>query len=133
MTPGVGSSRSSPHTRPEPAASGVTVSLTVVGSQATGGAGSGSLSGVENLTGSNFPDSLTGDTMANVLTGNGGADTLAAGGGANTVLGGAGDDTLTPGAGPDTLNGGPNDTVSPGDSCSADGGTNVVSNCETLI
>jgi serralysin len=42
-------------------ASGVTVSLAVAGAQNTVGAGSDTLTGIENLTGSSFNDVLTGD------------------------------------------------------------------------
>jgi Ca2+-binding RTX toxin-like protein len=77
------------------AASGVTVSL--VAGTASGGGGSDTLAGIENLTGSAYNDTLTGDAVANVLTGNAGADTL---------TGNAGNDTLTGGAGNDTMNGG---------------------------
>jgi len=64
---------------------GVTVSLGIAGQQATGGSGSDTLTGIENLTGTVSADTLTGNAGANVLNGFGGADTL---------LGGAGDDTL---------------------------------------
>jgi Ca2+-binding RTX toxin-like protein len=50
------------------AAAGVTVNLSVAGPQATG-AGSDSLSEIENLTGSAFGDALTGDAGANRLEG----------------------------------------------------------------
>ena len=70
----------------------VTVSLSVTGAQATGGAGTDTLSGIENLTGSAFADTLTGDTGVNVLTGGAGDDSLDGGGGADTLIGGAGDD-----------------------------------------
>jgi Ca2+-binding RTX toxin-like protein len=39
----------------------VTVSLAVAGAQNTVGAGSDTLTGIENLTGSSFNDVLTGD------------------------------------------------------------------------
>jgi Ca2+-binding RTX toxin-like protein len=69
------------------AMSGVTVSLALAGAQATGGAGSDTLSGIENLTGSAFNDVLTGDAAANILSGGDGADTFvfAAGSGQDTV------------------------------------------------
>ncbi|MBY0337628.1 MAG: FG-GAP-like repeat-containing protein [Acetobacteraceae bacterium] len=70
------------------AGAGVTVSLAVATSQNTGGAGTDTLSNVENLAGSGFADTLTGDA------------------GANTLSGGAGNDVLDGGAGNDTLNGG---------------------------
>jgi Ca2+-binding RTX toxin-like protein len=49
---------------------GVTVSLALTSAQATGGSGSDTLLGIENLTGSAYADSLTGNGLAgNVLTG----------------------------------------------------------------
>jgi Ca2+-binding RTX toxin-like protein len=60
---------------------GVTVSLALQGTaQNTGGAGTDTLAGFQNLLGSASNDSLTGDA------------------GENTLSGGAGDDTLNPGA-----------------------------------
>jgi Ca2+-binding RTX toxin-like protein len=59
------------------AASGVTVSLALTVAQATGGSGSDTLSGFENLIGSAFADTLTGAA------------------GVNTLIGGAGNDTYT--------------------------------------
>jgi Ca2+-binding RTX toxin-like protein len=74
---------------------GSTVGVTVViNSSASGGDAEGDvLSGMENLTGSNFKDSLTGSSVANVLNGGEGDDTLKGAGGADTLIGGAGIDT----------------------------------------
>jgi len=82
---------------------GVTVNLSLAGVQNTVGAGSDSLSGIENLTGSAFADTLTGDTGANRLDGGAGNDTLDGGDGDDVLNGGAGDDVLTGGAGNDTV------------------------------
>src|SRR6185436_4909885 len=49
------------------AASAVTVSLAAAGAQNTQGAGSDTLSSIENLTGSGFNDTLTGNASANTL------------------------------------------------------------------
>jgi large repetitive protein len=95
------------------AASGVNVSLTLHGSvQDTGGAGSDTLTNIENLTGSAFNDTLTGDANANTLSGLAGDDTLNGGAGDDTLDGGAGsdtasysDDTLTGNAGANILSG----------------------------
>jgi Ca2+-binding RTX toxin-like protein len=76
----------------EHAASGVTISLAINSAQSTGGAGSDTLSGFENLTGSASGDVLTGSSGANVLSGLAGNDTLNGGGGADTLTGGAGID-----------------------------------------
>ena len=77
----------------------------------TGGTGTGgdaqgdTLSGFENLLGSNFADTLTGNTGANRLDGGAGADTLNGGGGNDTLVGGAGAgrDSLDGGAGADVF------------------------------
>lgn len=68
------------------ATSGVTVSLALTTAQITGGAGTDTVLGFENLTGSAFDDVLTGSTAANVMEGGLGND---------TINGGAGTDTLT--------------------------------------
>jgi Ca2+-binding RTX toxin-like protein len=70
---------------------GVTVSLAT--GTGTGGSAQGdTLSGVENLTGSNYNDSLSGDTGANILSGGAGDDILAGGAGADSLDGGTGND-----------------------------------------
>ncbi|MES3025321.1 MAG: calcium-binding protein, partial [Pseudomonadota bacterium] len=75
------------------AAAGVTVSLAASGAQATGGSGSDTLAGVENLVGTAFADALTGSSGANALTGGAGNDVLDGGAGADTMSGGDGADT----------------------------------------
>ena len=70
----------------------VTVSLTT-NSGSGGHAQDDTLSGVENLTGSDHNDTLIGNTGANTLTGGAGNDTLEGKGGADTIDGGAGADT----------------------------------------
>ena len=72
---------------------GVTVNLALTSAQNTIRAGTDTLSGFENLTGSEFNDTLTGTTAANVLTGLGGNDILNGGAGADWMLGGTGNDT----------------------------------------
>ena len=72
---------------------GVTVNLSLTSAQNTITAGTDTLSGFENLTGSQFNDTLTGTTAANVLTGLGGNDMLNGGAGADRMLGGTGNDT----------------------------------------
>ncbi|WP_185966231.1 retention module-containing protein [Ectopseudomonas mendocina] len=67
------------------ATSGVTVSLASSAPQNTGGAGTDTLSGIENLIGSNFGD---------MLTGNSGDNTLSALVGNDILIGGAGNDTF---------------------------------------
>jgi Ca2+-binding RTX toxin-like protein len=81
------------------AAAGVTVNLSVIGVQNTGGAGSDSLTGIENLIGSAFGDVLTGDAGDNRIDGGAGNDQLnLQNGGNDTVIGGAGNDTFFFGA-----------------------------------
>ncbi len=77
----------------EHAGAAVAVSLATTAAQNTGGAGTDTLSGFENLMGSAFDDTLTGSTAANVLTGLAGNDTLNGGAGADTMVGGLGNDT----------------------------------------
>ena len=71
----------------------VTVDLSVSTAQVTGGAGTDTLSGIENLIGSNFNDVLTGDAFANLISGGVGNDTINGGAGLDTMVGGVGDDT----------------------------------------
>ena len=86
-------------------AAGVTVNLaTGVGSG--GDAQGDTLSGIENLTGSNSADNLTGDNNSNTLMGNGGNDVLIGGVGQDVLDGGDGVDYLEGGAGADRLIGG---------------------------
>jgi len=82
-------------------ANGVTVNLAT--NVNTGGDAQGdSLTGIENVTGSNYNDALTGDSNDNTLTGGAGNDTLVGGAGNDTLIGGAGNDTLVGGTGIDT-------------------------------
>ena len=102
---------------------GYTVDLgnTAVGAQLiTAGANSSTftLSGIENVEGSDGNDSITGDANANLLqgalgndslSGGDGNDSLNGGGGSDILNGGNGNDTLDAGYGNDTLNGGGGD------------------------
>ncbi|CAG8865173.1 retention module-containing protein [Pseudomonas fluorescens] len=85
------------------ASAGVTVDLSLLGGQNTLGAGSDTLTGIENLTGSNFNDTLTGDNNGNVINGGLGNDILNGGGGDDWLIGGLGNNTLTGGTGADTF------------------------------
>ncbi|BBT79967.1 structural toxin protein RtxA [Aeromonas veronii] len=84
----------------------VTVSLNTELQQNTSGAGQDTISGIENLIGSNFGDTLTGNGSANVLFGAGGNDTLVGLGGDDVLIGGEGIDLLVGGSGNDMLTGG---------------------------
>ena len=85
------------------ATAGVTVNLGLLGAQDTLGAGIDTLTGIENLTGSNYNDTLTGDNNSNIINGGLGNDVLNGGGGDDFLIGGLGNNTLTGGAGADTF------------------------------
>lgn len=71
----------------------VTADLARSDPQDTGGGGTDTLIGVEDLTGSQFADVLTGNAEANLLDGGFGSDTLTGAGGVDTLNGNAGDDS----------------------------------------
>ncbi|TCV67143.1 retention module-containing protein [Pseudomonas fluorescens] len=85
------------------ATSAVTVNLGLLAAQNTLGAGTDTLSRIENLVGSNFNDTLTGDGASNRLDGGLGHDVLNGGGGDDLLIGGLGNNTLTGGSGADTF------------------------------
>lgn len=66
---------------------GITVDLTLQGTSQITGAGSWTISGIENLSGGIGNDTLIGDSNANVLAGNTGNDTLRGGDGNDTLYG----------------------------------------------
>ncbi|RMI03491.1 calcium-binding protein (plasmid) [Sinorhizobium meliloti] len=74
------------------ATKGVTVNLTTGVAQDSFGS-QDTLSGIENVRGTNFKDSITGNSSANFLRAFAGADTLNGATGADVMRGGAGDDT----------------------------------------
>jgi len=92
------------------ASDGVTVNLSVTTAQATGGAGSDTLSGFEDLTGSNDGDVLTGDSESNKIFGLDGDDDIR--------VRDTGRDEATCGAGADTV--------------TADSQDTATSDCETV-
>lgn len=67
------------------ASAGVTVDLSAAPGTATGGAGSDTLTELENLIGSPFADGLTGDALPNSITGLAGNDAVSALGGPDSV------------------------------------------------
>ncbi|UQI32629.1 retention module-containing protein [Pseudomonas bijieensis] len=85
------------------ATAGVTVNLGLLAAQNTVGAGTDTLTGIENLIGSNFNDTLTGDGASNRINGGLGHDVLNGGGGDDLLIGGLGNNTLTGGSGADTF------------------------------
>jgi Ca2+-binding RTX toxin-like protein len=82
------------------ATAGVTVSLAVTTAQVTGGSGTDTLAGLENIVGSAHADRLTGSAAANVLNGGLGADTLTGGAGADSFVF---DQSPSPSAGVDVV------------------------------
>jgi len=77
------------------ATAGVTVSIAQQPTrQDTGGAGTDTLDGIDNLIGSAFDDVLTGDGLGNVLNGGDGDDILTGDGGRDILSGGSGNDAF---------------------------------------
>ena len=74
---------------------GVSVNLTLTSAQTIQGTEKDTITGVENLTGTNYDDILTGNSSANTINGNGGNDTLDGGAGNDILNGGDGVDTLS--------------------------------------
>ena len=64
------------------------------------------ISGVENVNGTQLVDTIIGDGANNALYGNGGNDNIQGGAGADFISGGNGDDLIQGGAGDDTLTAG---------------------------
>jgi len=77
------------------ASAAVTVKLLLTTAQNTIGAGTDTLTGIENLVGSAFNDSLQGNNGDNQLTGGDGDDNLLGGLGSDYMIGGAGADTVS--------------------------------------
>jgi Ca2+-binding RTX toxin-like protein len=67
------------------AGSAITMNLATGTGQATGGAGTDTISNFEHLTGSAYNDTLTGNSAANIIEGGAGNDTIDAAGGSDTV------------------------------------------------
>ncbi|PIK76525.1 retention module-containing protein [Pseudomonas sp. 382] len=85
------------------ATGGVTVDLSHIGPQDTGAAGIDTLTGIENLIGSDHNDTLIGDSGDNLLNGGLGNDVLKGGDGNDILIGGPGDDIMTGGNGNDAF------------------------------
>ncbi len=68
------------------ATAGVTVNLSLSGAQVTGGAGTDTLTSIENLIGSGFNDRLIGNGGANTIKGGNGLDVVTLGGGNDTFV-----------------------------------------------
>lgn len=80
--------------------------LLVEGTATDGSGGIDSLTGIENVLGSDFDDTITGGGLGNALSGGGGNDTISGEGNNDTLDGGAGDDRLIGGGGNDLIQGG---------------------------
>lgn len=72
----------------------------------SGADGTDTLTGIENLSGSNFSDSLTGDSSNNSIDGHDGNDSIRGAAGDDTLNGGNGNDNIRGDTGNDTINGG---------------------------
>lgn len=83
----------------------ITISLALTGKQ-NSGIGMHTISGFENLIGSNFADSLTGDKNANTIEAQDGDDKIFGGAGDDTLIGEENNDTIEGGAGADIIKGG---------------------------
>lgn len=101
-------------------ATGVTVDLSDTGAQDTIGAGTDTISSVENLQGSNSDDTLWGNASANsidgslgddVINGNDGDDLISGGFGNDTISGQGDNDIIDGGFGDDDLYGGSGDDI----------------------
>lgn len=99
----------------EQASAGVTVDLSDTLAQNTGGAGTDTISGFEQLTGSDFNDTLTGDAADNTIRGRDGIDVIGGADGNDKLYGDAGTDTINGGNGNDTIDGGDDDDNIMGD------------------
>ena len=84
------------------ATSGWTINL-AAGTMVDGYGNAGSVTGVENVDGSELGDTITGDAGANILKGMAGNDTLNGGRDDDTLHGGSGNDTMTGGQGRDSF------------------------------
>lgn len=80
----------------------ITLNLALTGGQRTGGAGTDTVTNVENINGSAFNDRLTGNALANQIDGNAGNDSLFGMAGNDILTGGLGNDVLDGGTGIDT-------------------------------
>ncbi len=110
--------------------SGVTVDLAIAGPQSPGSGGSLSLSGIENVIGTEFNDVLRGDAVSNTLAGSLGNDVLEGRDGVDALVGSAGADSLlVRDGGADSADCGPDiDTVT-ADAALVDG----LSQCENVL
>ncbi|MCX8530184.1 MAG: calcium-binding protein [Rhodoluna sp.] len=81
------------------------INLSLLTNKATG-QGTDTLSGIQDVIGSNYNDTITGSNAVNVISGGNGNDVIDAGAGNDKVNGGAGNDSLEGGLGNDNVAGG---------------------------
>ncbi|CAN1527024.1 RTX calcium-binding nonapeptide repeat [Burkholderiaceae bacterium] len=123
------------------ASAAITTSFAGMVGTATGGDGTDSLVGIENVSGSGFNDTLSGSDGSNLLIGNAGADLLMGNGGDDTLIGGLGNDILIGGEGTDWVSfdsasatsGVSLALASGGGTASGSEGTDVLSGIENII
>jgi Ca2+-binding RTX toxin-like protein len=84
----------------------VTIDLALGGAQNTRGAGTDTLTSIEDLSGSRFGDTLLGNAVANAITGDAGNDVIRSADEKDILDGEAGNDILEGGNGNDAVNGG---------------------------
>ena len=85
---------------------GVRVDLSTDPVTVSGGAAGDTLSGINNLIGSDYGDILTGNDVDSILRGGAGDDYVYGEGGTDTLYGSEGDDTIGGGEGADIIDGG---------------------------
>ena len=114
--------------------------VNLVTGKATSGAGTDTLSGIENVLGGSGNDTITGDANDNVITGSGGADTATGGLGNDTFVAtvGDGNDRYDGGGGTDTYDASAITTavtinLNQSKATGVDIGTDVVLNAENAI
>ncbi|MEA2451380.1 MAG: hypothetical protein QOG04_90 [Actinomycetota bacterium] len=115
----------------------VTIDLTLTTAQDTGGCGSDTFAGVEQIRGSAYNDTLVGDATDNYIVGGAGADILNGGDGADLLQGFRGADEVNGQAGNDTLFGGDGDDTLLGgadaDYANGESGSNDACTAETKV
>ena len=101
---------------------GATVNLAITGPQGTRTAGTDTISGFENIAGSDGTDELRGDAAPNTIVANDGDDSVWGMGGDDSLFGNENSDVLRGGPGNDAFNGGATPRGDDNDSCLQEGG-----------
>lgn len=79
------------------------ITISLVTGVATGTALADTLSGIQNIIGTDQNDTITGNASNNIIYGGAGNDVIVGGGGNDTIYGGTGNDTITGGTGNDII------------------------------